>query len=1074
MAHRPKTAGREGFGQVRAKYGPITSVGTTCRLGPLMDADLPPTDPEHVSESDTGNLSEPAAESVAPAVVAVVVAEGEVPHLEACLRALAASDYPDLTVLVIAETEADLAPRVASVIPTAFVRSVEVRGFAAGANDAIATVAGAPFLLFCHADVVPEPSAVRMLVEEAYRSNAAIIGPKLVDVARPEILREVGWSIDRFGVTHSEIERDELDQEQHDAVRDVFFVSDACVLIRADLFTELGGFDPECDPGARSLDLCWRARLAAARVIVAPDARVGHFEADGPREADQKLAQRHRVRALLTNTSAARLLWIAPVALVLHFAEAFVFLLRRRRDRAGALVGGWTGNLRDLGSLRRARARSQGGRVVSDREIHALQFRGSARVSSYMTASLRTDDRMRALTRRSRSVADSASTQFRSLRGLTLIALMVLALIGTRGLFFGRLAAVGQFTPWPGVGDLVRSFTSEWRYAGLGSHAPAPPFLALVALFRIVGLGSGELIRTLLVVAAIPVAAMAAARAARPLVGTGWPSATTAVVYGIVPIARNATARGELGSLALYVGAPLVLLALFQVGGLVESRWPRRRIAVLGALGLAAMSCVWPLAIALPLVVGVGVIAVAPITRDGIAGLVALSRAAATMFGVALLVLFPWPLAFITGGDRAGALGIVYQPASSFGSLLRLAVGPNGAGIGSWAFVVIGVAVTVMASGPRGIWCVRLWGIVLVTWVAAALPSWLGAASPELDGMLVPAAFALALMAGIGVATFVDEVQRGGLGWGHALAAVSMASLALATFTYIGDTGGGRWHQPSSDWNSTLSWMHAQRDRGPFRVLWVGTPAVVPGALHRAGPTAFALTNEGPGDLRDGLAPPGGAGVAAAHAAVDQLRSDRTTRFGRLIGPMAVRYIALPFRVSPGPTVAAQEGGSLAVALARQLDLRQLEVAPGMTLYENAAWVPGRAVVVDPSSGRPTGETALRQRAPGTGAASGARDAVVWSQCYSGDWQVFTRRGAKVTHASVFGWANGFAPARSVSATEPITFAKQWWRWIALLVELVIVGAFLRRAARRGRRGRGRTGTAGGSAGVSRSSEPAT
>ena len=1022
-----------------------------------MDDDLAPTDPEHDSDSDADDTPDSVAESVAPSVVAVVVAEGDVPHLEACLGALAASDYPDLTVLVIAQTEADLAPRVASVMPTAFVRSVEVRGFAVGANDAIATVAGAPFLLFCHADIVPEPSAVRMLVEEAYRSNAAIIGPKLVDVDRPEILREVGWSIDRFGVAHSEIERDELDQEQHDAVRDVFFVSDACVLIRADLFTELGGFDPECDPGARSLDLCWRARLAAARVIVAPDARVGHFEADGPRESDQKLVQRHRVRALLTNTAAARLLWIAPAALVMHFVEAFVFLLRRRRDRAGVLVGGWTANLRDLASLRRARARAQSARVVSDREIHALQFRGSARVSNYMTTSLRADDRMRALTRRSRSVADSASTQFRSLRGLTLVMLVVLALVGTRGFLFGRLAAVGQFTPWPGLGDLVRSFTSEWHYAGLGSHAPAPPLLALVGLFRIVGLGSGDLVRTLLVVAAIPLAVLAAARAARPLVGPGWPSAATAVVYGIVPIARNAIARGEAGSLALYVGAPLLVVALFQLGGFVDHRWPRRRIAVLSALGLGVMSSFWPLAIAVPFVVGLGLLVAAPITRDGGTRLLAMARAAGTVFGRALLALFPWPLAFLAGGDRAGALGIVYEPAKSLGSLLRFATGPNGAGFGSWAFIVIGLAVTVMASGERGIWCVRLWGVILVSVALAALPAWLGASSPELDGVLVPAAFAVALIAGIGVASFIEEVQRGGLGWGHALAAISMAGLLLATLTYVGDTAGGRWHQPSSDWNSTLSWMHAQRDRGPFRVLWVGAPGVVPGALHRAGATAFALTNEGPGDLRDGLAPPGGAGVAAAHAAVDQLRSDDTTRFGRLVGPMAVRYIALPFRVSPGPTTSAEENGSLATALARQLDLRQLEVAPGMTLYENVAWVPGRAVVANPSPDLLTGERALRQLRGQAVTASGARDAVVWSQGYSSDWQVGPRGSATVKHSRVFGWANGFSPAGAVSATEPITFAKQWWRWVGLLVELVIVGGLLRRAARRGRRGRGRS-----------------
>ena len=132
-------------------------------------------------------------------------------------------------------------------------------------------------MLFLRPDVVCEPDSIRLLVEEAYRSNAAIVGPKIVDHEHPEHLREVGWSIDRFGVPHSDIETDELDQEQHDAVRDVFFVGDACMLVRADLFGALGGFDVACDPGAHELDLCWRARLVGARVLVAPDARVARY-----------------------------------------------------------------------------------------------------------------------------------------------------------------------------------------------------------------------------------------------------------------------------------------------------------------------------------------------------------------------------------------------------------------------------------------------------------------------------------------------------------------------------------------------------------------------------------------------------------------------------------------------------------------------------------------------------------------------------------------------------------------------------------------------------------------------------
>ena len=48
------------------------------------------------------------------------------------------------------------------------------------------------------------------------------------------------------------------------------------MLVRTDLFAELEGFDPATFPGAEDLDLCWRARLAGARVLVVPDARATH------------------------------------------------------------------------------------------------------------------------------------------------------------------------------------------------------------------------------------------------------------------------------------------------------------------------------------------------------------------------------------------------------------------------------------------------------------------------------------------------------------------------------------------------------------------------------------------------------------------------------------------------------------------------------------------------------------------------------------------------------------------------------------------------------------------------------
>ena len=104
-----------------------------------------------------------------PPVVAVVVTRNPGPWLEDTLGGLAAQDYDDLTVLVVdCGSQEDPTPRVAAVLPRAFVRRLdESAGFAAAANEALHAVEGATFLLLCHDDVVLDPDAVRLLVEEA-------------------------------------------------------------------------------------------------------------------------------------------------------------------------------------------------------------------------------------------------------------------------------------------------------------------------------------------------------------------------------------------------------------------------------------------------------------------------------------------------------------------------------------------------------------------------------------------------------------------------------------------------------------------------------------------------------------------------------------------------------------------------------------------------------------------------------------------------------------------------------------------------------------------------------------------
>ena len=221
-----------------------------------------------------GERAQGSGATAAPPVVAVVVVHAPGPWFDECVESLAHQDYPALrTVFLIADGAEDgIAGRISSILPEAIVEQLPTNpGFGPAANTITQFVEGDNgFFCFCHDDVVLDADAVRTMVEELYRSNAGIVGPKLVTWDNARVLEDVGLDVDRFGHPASRVDIGEVDQEQHDAVTDVFAVPSACFLVRADLFGALGGFDPAMSYHGEDVDLCWRAHISGARVIVAP------------------------------------------------------------------------------------------------------------------------------------------------------------------------------------------------------------------------------------------------------------------------------------------------------------------------------------------------------------------------------------------------------------------------------------------------------------------------------------------------------------------------------------------------------------------------------------------------------------------------------------------------------------------------------------------------------------------------------------------------------------------------------------------------------------------------------------
>jgi GT2 family glycosyltransferase len=316
---------------------------------------------------------------LAPPVVAVVVVHRPGPWFAETLDSLAHQDYPNLNTLFLLAGEPvdaegnDLTRLITSRLPDAFVRHLGANpGFGAAANEVLRLVEGDNgFFCICHDDVALEPDAIRYLVEELYRSNAGIVGPKLVSWDDPFVLQHVGLGLDRFGEVDPITEPGEYDQEQHDAVRDVFVLPSACMLVRADLFRTLGGFD-----------LCWRAHLSGARVVVAPQARVRHREELTVRRPDlhhESLRARHRMRAVATLTGAARLPLRSVELVLLTLVELVVGLFTARLGEAWASLRALLGLVPRTPAIVARRSVVAKQRLVDDNEILRLQTRGSAR-----------------------------------------------------------------------------------------------------------------------------------------------------------------------------------------------------------------------------------------------------------------------------------------------------------------------------------------------------------------------------------------------------------------------------------------------------------------------------------------------------------------------------------------------------------------------------------------------------------------------------------------------------------------------------------------------------------------------
>ncbi|MGW7262125.1 glycosyltransferase [Streptomyces sp. NPDC054842] len=622
------------------------------------------------------------------------------------------------------------------------------------------------WLWLLHDDSAPEPDALAHLLrvvenELELGKDVAVVGPKLRGWYDRRQLLEVGVTIAHSGRRWTGLDRREQDQGQHDHVRPVLSVSTAGMLIRRDVFEELGGFDRRLPLMRDDVDLCWRAQAAGHRVLVAPEAVVRHAEAASRerRTVDcvgRTSASPHKVDkagaayTLLVNARTAQLPWILFRLVLGTLVRTVAYLVGKVPGQAVDEIRGLLGTLLRPERIIAGRRRRGTPQIDKD-ELRALFPPPGATVRATVEQAAgslvgRSDPEVTTGAGRHGGAVESGPggddadflevEQFARLKRaarrpgpMLFVVLLFVSLIACRELFGGGALAGGALLPAPADSSgLWSRYLDGWHPVGTGGTQSAPPYLAVVAVLASVLFGSTGLAVTVLLVCSVPLTGFAAYFASRPLVESRLLRAWASVAYAFLPAATGALAGGRLGTAVLAMLLPLMARAGIAASGLAHGSGARGSwratwaYALLLTLTTAFTPIVWPIA----LVLGLALLAVRrrEITAYGLRFLAQL--------GTPLLVLAPWSLTLLPFGFFTEA-GLEYGE-SAASALDLLGAGPGGPGTVGGP-ILIGVVLAALAAlmrSERQRAARTAWAVALVSLVFAALSNgsaWAGPAT---------------------------------------------------------------------------------------------------------------------------------------------------------------------------------------------------------------------------------------------------------------------------------------------------------------------------------------------------------
>jgi GT2 family glycosyltransferase len=287
-----------------------------------------------------------------PLVSVVVVNYNDKGHLKSCIGSILESKYPFLEVLLVDDGSIDrsldlVRKEFASEAHLTIIENATNVGPAAARNIGGSRATG-KYLAFLDSDTTVDSLWLKEAINimECDPSIGAV-QCKLLLPGNEIKFDYAGDYLSSFGILIQRVKVSQIDDGSLDKIEEIFAVKSAGMIIKRQVFHNIGMFDEDYFIYGEETDLCWRVWLSGYRIVFAPTSKVYHDfnvslkdRPNRPKSLDKYHGPKNYISSLIKNFELLNLVKVLPLNLGIWVGISVWYILKRRLDWATYIMKG--------------------------------------------------------------------------------------------------------------------------------------------------------------------------------------------------------------------------------------------------------------------------------------------------------------------------------------------------------------------------------------------------------------------------------------------------------------------------------------------------------------------------------------------------------------------------------------------------------------------------------------------------------------------------------------------------------------------------------------------------------------